>query len=261
MKDKTGHGVEELKEKIFELSIKLKNKNQELEMITLSNKKLFNKLIHNLKNPIGTTYSFSEIISGNLKTGNSERLVKYIDIIYNSSKHSIELLNSFAYYLKFQSTKYNSDDFKNVDCIQLVQGCIERVSPIALINNIKIEKKFKINKSILKLQETAIKLAIEAVLNNAVRYTKPYGKITIEVSKKSSTIEISISDNGIGISQSDLPHIFEEFYVVNTYSCDKKKCIGLGLTIATNILKNNNGKINVTSSLGKGSRFIISLPK
>ena len=65
----------------------------------------------------------------------------------------------------------------------------------------------------------------------------------------------------MGISEKDIPAIFNEFYVVNTYSNDKVKCIGLGLPIANKIVKKHQGKIIVESELEKGSVFTIIIPK
>ncbi|MBL4939688.1 MAG: sensor histidine kinase, partial [Lutibacter sp.] len=75
------------------------------------------------------------------------------------------------------------------------------------------------------------------------------------------TINTCITDEGIGISETDLPNIFKEFYVVNTYSEDKQKCIGLGLTIANVVIQHHNGKITVTSEINKGTNVEMTLPK
>jgi signal transduction histidine kinase len=74
-------------------------------------------------------------------------------------------------------------------------------------------------------------------------------------------VETTITDQGIGISEADLPHIFEEFYVVNTYSEDKQKCIGLGLAIAKKIMELHKGNIDVNSIFEKASSFKLILPK
>ena len=117
------------------------------------------------------------------------------------------------------------------------------------------------NDVFLTVDGAEITQALRAILNNAMRYSNDSSTITITVTELKDTVETTITDQGIGISETDLPNIFEEFYVVNTYSADKQKCVGLGLAIARRIVELHNGKISAKSTLEKGSSFKIRFPK
>ena len=97
------------------------------------------------------------------------------------------------------------------------------------------------------------------LIDNAIRYTPSTGTIDVSVhSSNQQTVSISIKDTGMGISAKDLPHIFERFY-----RCDPSRAetgTGLGLSLALAIARAHGGDIDVSSQVGKGSTFTITLP-
>ena len=100
------------------------------------------------------------------------------------------------------------------------------------------------------------------LLGNAIKYSPNKSKIQIKAHKDhNSMVVIKVIDNGIGISQIDLPHIFERFYRAD-HSRNKSKVdgYGLGLSLAESIVKTHNGKITVKSTVGEGSVFTVLLP-
>jgi signal transduction histidine kinase len=99
------------------------------------------------------------------------------------------------------------------------------------------------------------------VLINAINYTLEGGKVAIFLEQSDRLGVIWIEDNGIGIAEADLPHIFDRFYRAHSDRSRKTGGTGLGLAIAIAIAKSHQGSIQVESKLGKGSIFTISLPK
>lgn len=103
-------------------------------------------------------------------------------------------------------------------------------------------------------------LAFSNLLVNAIHYTPSGGEIRISTVRDSGGVVIRVSDNGIGISAEDLPHIFERFYRVDAARGTHSGGFGLGLTITKTILDRHAGAIDVQSQLGEGSEFCIHLP-
>ena len=110
----------------------------------------------------------------------------------------------------------------------------------------------------IEADEVMIKQLLGILLENAVKYTISDKKITRKAKKTSEIIKLSITDNGIGIKESDLPHIFDRFWRAETSR--HQKGLGLGLSLAKTIVNLHNGKIEVQSKVGKGSTFEITLP-
>jgi len=106
-----------------------------------------------------------------------------------------------------------------------------------------------------KLHQVMINL-----LNNAISYTPEGGSITVEAGQVPEGVEVSVSDNGIGIPPDDLPRIFERFYRVDKGRSRELGGTGLGLSIVKHIVEAHNGHVRVESKPGKGSRFTFFLP-
>ena len=98
-------------------------------------------------------------------------------------------------------------------------------------------------------------------LDNAVKYSDKKGKIKVGIKSKKKCAEIIISDNGRGIPEKDLPHIFDRFYRVDRARCKNDVCgYGLGLSVAKKIIDLHQGSISVESEINKGTTFTIKLP-
>lgn len=109
--------------------------------------------------------------------------------------------------------------------------------------------KYRINQALINL------------VDNAIKYTPEKGRIKIGSQDKGEFVEITVTDNGIGIPKDDLPRIFERFYTVNKARSREVGGTGLGLSIVKHIVEAHGGKVYVESELGKGSRFSFTLKK
>ena len=100
------------------------------------------------------------------------------------------------------------------------------------------------------------------LIQNAIRYTPQSGEVCVRCHElnENGFFQVSVSDTGIGISQEDLPHIFEDFYRAENAAIMEKSGTGLGLAIVKNIVEANGGDIRVESQIGKGSQFFVTLP-
>ena len=107
---------------------------------------------------------------------------------------------------------------------------------------------------------TYLASALLNLIANAFIYTPPGGEVLVRTTTRDDHAEISVKDNGIGISTTDLPHIFERFFRSNLAVSNHQQGTGLGLSIVEKIVKSHRGHIEVESELGKGSTFRVCLP-
>ena len=136
----------------------------------------------------------------------------------------------------------------------------------------QLNRQIKDKKLIVKVESDPIQIygdarglhqLITIVLDNAVKYVKPKGKLSLILTQKNKQLVLIIKDNGIGIPASDLPHIFERFYRSKNVGISKRKTkgYGLGLPLAKEIVELHNGSIEVQSSELKGTTVTVVLPR
>jgi two-component system phosphate regulon sensor histidine kinase PhoR len=103
-------------------------------------------------------------------------------------------------------------------------------------------------------------LLVTNLLDNAIRYTRPGGRIRVEVARVDDRVTLSVSDTGIGIPARDLPRIFERFYRVDRARSRETGGTGLGLAIVKHVAELHGGRVEASSELGRGSTFTVTLP-
>ena len=105
-----------------------------------------------------------------------------------------------------------------------------------------------------------LSLMIRNLVQNAVQYTRPGGRIDVRVAAEDGEAVLTISDSGIGIPARELRRIFERFYRVDRARSRETGGTGLGLSIVKHVAENQGGTIAVRSDLGQGSTFTVRLP-
>jgi two-component system sensor histidine kinase SenX3 len=105
-----------------------------------------------------------------------------------------------------------------------------------------------------------LSLLVRNLIDNAIRYTRPGGQIEVAVEPTDTTVELRVSDDGLGIPSRDLPRIFERFYRVDRARSRETGGTGLGLAIVKHVAENHGGTVSVESELGAGSTFTVRLP-
>lgn len=255
---KTTNYINELEDKVVDLSLQLKAEKNKLCAEQVENYERIRKLVHNLKNPIGVAYSFSEMIT-DAENLSSEKLEKYINVIKSSAKFSIDNLNAIANLNRLKSPNF-SLNIQKIHFSSFINGIIEKHDNEAVKKGISIVKTTDETDLNLNADPIELKEVFNAILGNAIRYSPNNSTIQVDFSSKDNGVEIKIKDQGIGISKENLPKIFDEFFVVNTYSDDTEKCIGLGLSTSKIIVEKHQGKINIYSVLDTGVEVSVFLP-
>ena len=126
--------------------------------------------------------------------------------------------------------------------------------------NISLNTSFPDENVIICGDSDAISRAVLNILNNAIKFSYEGKSIEMSLNKDNSNAIIKVKDYGIGISEEDLPHLFEEFYRSKDMAAKSVSGTGLGLTITKHIIDAHKGQIIVNSTPGNGSEFIIKFP-
>lgn len=112
---------------------------------------------------------------------------------------------------------------------------------------------------LLSIDQDTLERAISNIVQNAIKYTQT-GTITIDLKEKNQKVIITISDTGVGISEKDLPYVFDRFYKVE-HSRNANSGSGLGLPIAKMLVREHRGKTHIESKVNSGTIVTITIPK
>ncbi len=210
---------------------------------------------HELKSPLTSINGYAELIATGL--AKDDDIKKFGQIINEEGNRLLNIIDDILKLSKLDEE--NLQEGKTIVNIKnVVDQSINRFKRISEMKNIKVENKVcDIN---IKTHESLFTDLVTNIYENAIKYNKTNGQITIKCEKNKKNIKLIIEDRGIGIKKEDLPRIFERFYVADKQRTRTLKSTGLGLSIVKHICDYLNYDIKVESKYGYGSKFIISIP-
>jgi signal transduction histidine kinase len=212
---------------------------------------------HELRTPLASLKTSTEVALRNKKMKVNEARKALESNLEDAA--SLQLLSDRLLSLA-QYQKSGSDlMFETVKIGDVIKSVYKKIAPIAKKKNIKI--KTDIRQDSLKADRMGLEKMITTIVDNAVKFTPPGGRVEIVSKNEGRRVVIRISDTGIGIDKKYIPHIFNRFYRVDpSRSKVETPGFGLGLPIARRIAELHNGSIEAVSCKGKGSVFTIKLP-
>lgn len=213
---------------------------------------------HELKTPLTSIKGFIET----LKSGavEDEKLRdKFLNIIDEETYRLNNLIEDLLILTDIENSK-NKIKHEMINPNTSINEVIEFLTELAVEKNITIVDKVNGNLPVIYGNRGWFKQMLINLIDNAIKYTKPNGKIKITAYNVSDQLIISIKDNGIGIEKEYLDRLFERFFRVDKARSKKVAGTGLGLAIVKHIVIQFNGDIKVKSEIGKGTEFKIILP-
>jgi signal transduction histidine kinase len=151
------------------------------------------------------------------------------------------------------------EHFQPISIPSIIIKAIDSVQPHATRKNIEILTTIADPLSLVNGEEVTLTESLVNICTNGIKFSHMGSKIHITAEEKDNYVVISISDTGIGISEEDMPYIFDDFYSGRSNQV-KEKGSGIGLAISRRIIEIHDGTITVDSEIGKGSTFNIRLP-
>lgn len=212
---------------------------------------------HELRTPLAVVLSNAQV--GLLVPLEPDQQRNHLEQIVEATK-SMSTLVSNLLLLARHSGRVAPESLKDVDLTSLLHELAEFYSTQATAKQLKLKSDLPQQSVELEAEPDLLRQAVGNLLINACKYTPSGGTVQLRLFTQSHWAVIQVSDSGIGISQTDLPHIFERFYRVDTKQSRQAGGFGLGLAIAKQLIEAHGGQISVTSVVGQGSTFQIELP-
>jgi len=237
----------------------LKQSENELLQLNFDKDRFMSILGHDLKGPLYTTLEISELLAANIQEYEKSELETILAEMSQSMRITYNLLDDIVTWSKAQSGKVPFNPQK----LHIAESCeqvMELLGPKAKAKNITVELHAGDMLTVLA-DIDMLKTVLRNLLSNAIKFTNEGGKILIMVEDKVDQTSLSVSDNGIGISQKNLDKLFNitEFYT--TKGTAKERGTGLGLMLCKEFVEKHGGTISVESQEGKGSTFRFNIPK
>ena len=242
------------------LKIKLEQAEaQRLKELDDFKSRLYTNLTHEFRTPLTVILGMTD----QLKSNPNKHLKQATRLIESNGKNLLLLINQLLDLSKLENQSFQLHN-KSGNLVTYLRYIIESFQTFSNSKNLSLRFYSVPEKLEMDFDPEQIKQLMTNLISNAVKFTPSGGEIKIRLSKDDATQPkmalIAVIDNGVGISEKDLPHIFDRFYQVESADRHKEAGTGIGLAHTRELVKLMGGNILAKSEAGKGSEFLIQLP-
>ncbi|TXT56384.1 MAG: Signal transduction histidine kinase [Promethearchaeota archaeon] len=240
----------------------IKEENKKLKKLDEMRREFVNRASHELKTPLTSVHGAIQLLDKFYKKEFSEKSEDLLELAYRGTKRLKSLIYSLLDVSRLEADKFNLEK-EEADLVKIINDCIEDLEYLIEDRKMNIEFDYE-DKIYLMIDKIRIEQVIINLISNAVKNTPINGYIKIKVEKEDTAVQLSVKDNGIGLTEEEMKVLFKKFNKIERY--DKNMEIssegtGLGLYISKEIVESHGGKIWARSEgRYKGSVFFVKLP-
>jgi PAS domain S-box-containing protein len=231
----------------------IQEQNTELTKLNNDKDRFLSILAHDLKSPFGSILGFIDLLANNFKAYDASEIEDIIYTIQKSAHRTFNLLEDLLQWINARSGKLTSVP-QNINFHDICDEIITGLEPLANDKNIKIiqQASEEVN---LFTDKNILKTVLRNLVYNAIKFTERDGLIIISVKPGHHFVTIIVTDNGIGIEQTDLVKLFDNLHRLSTPGTENEPGTGLGLLLCKELVEKSGGRIWAESEPGKGSKF------
>lgn len=214
---------------------------------------------HELRTPMNAVIGFAQVLLRQRTSNLTPAQADMIERILNNGKNLLALINDILDLSKIEAGRLELKP-EEFDLTKLIATTIAELRPLAEQKQLPLQFGIELLNPIITNDSTRVRQILVNLLSNAIKFTDR-GNVKITVSETATQVLISVQDTGVGIAESELEHIFEEFRQVDQTTTRQHGGTGLGLAITRSLVNMMKGSISVESKLGIGSTFYVYLPR
>ncbi|SHH02177.1 Signal transduction histidine kinase [Anaerosphaera aminiphila DSM 21120] len=227
---------------------------QELGSIETLKNDFVSNVSHEIRTPLAIIKNYTSL----LRKGDSpvDTQVQYMDTIVKATDNLTSLVSNILRLNKLDSQEIVSA-VESYDLCRQLSDCVLGFESLLEEKNIDFEADIE-DCAIIKADREMLEIVWNNLLSNAIKYTEVGGKISLSQISGDNSITVSVSDTGCGMNSETIKRIFDKFYQADTSHSGEGN--GLGLALAYRIVEKLEGSLTVTSEVGKGSKFTVTIP-
>jgi len=243
-----------------EEKIEIEEKRKQLEELNATKDKFFSIIAHDLKNPFNTVIGLSELLLYRYESYDEEKIKEFIGQIHQFSSNAYNLLDNLLQWARSQTGRIKVNP-EIVNIKELVDENFNLLKNKAYEKDIKL--KSEVDENIYSFADkNMINTVIRNLISNAIKFTPENGMVKVSAADYNNYYsKIEVEDNGIGISEEDIPKLFELTTNYTTEGTNEEKGTGLGLILCKEFVEKNEGKIWIEPKKTSGTIFKFTLPK
>jgi len=230
----------------------------ELQTASRHKSEFLANMSHELRTPLNAILGFSQVLRQRLFGEVNEKQEEYLDDILSSGNHLLSLINDVLDLSKVEAGQVELEIASFVLNDALEHGVV-MVRERAANNGVQLALELAPDVGAVQADERRLRQVVFNLLSNAVKFTPEGGKVVVATERAGGDVHVSVTDTGPGIPEEDRERIFEEFQQTDVGS-KQGEGTGLGLALSRRLVELHGGRIWVESALGRGSRFVFSLP-
>ncbi len=220
---------------------------------------LYEMLAHGLKGPIGNIKVLMDALTSDPDLFDEEISHKLLSNVRNSADSMNEMIDSFLFWSRIRKNELDFNPIR-INVKNLILENINLLKGTAIEKNIELQ--FDISNDVIAFaDEVMITTVIRNLIYNAIKFTNRGGQVHAIVRADGDLIKITIKDTGVGISADNIKKIFNPEVRISTKGTENETGLGMGLLLCKDYAEKNGGKLSVESEVGKGSKFMLSIPR
>ncbi|RJP63985.1 MAG: PAS domain S-box protein [Ignavibacteriales bacterium] len=236
----------------------LKESETTLRELNATKDKFFSIIAHDLRSPFHALLGFSQILTTDYHSLSENDRISFIRNISDLVRNTYKLVENLLEWSRIQTGKM---EFKP----ELFNLVLEFYQSLGLLKQLALNKNLEFSYSIdqsykIFADKNMLLTIIRNIVSNSIKFTKPGGKITLDVQSDEDHFIFSVTDNGVGIKQENLSRLFSLDNNLSTKGTNNEIGTGLGLILCKEMIEKHNGKIWVESTEGKGTTFYFTIP-
>ncbi|GAA6617053.1 sensor histidine kinase [Scytonema sp. NUACC26] len=238
---------------------KIQIQNLKLQEVSLFKSQMLAVISHELRTPMNIILGFSQLLLRRYYHLLPPELREMVEKIVQSGKHLLKLIEDILDFCKLETSKLELN-LQEVNFVELVTRIVEELKPLAERKNLTLILHSELKNPNIINDRDRLQQAVTNLITNAIKFTET-GGVFVEIQQvKGDRLVLMVKDTGIGIPESEVAHIFTEFWQVDKSTTRKQGGVGLGLAIVDKLVRLMKGTITVESKLGEGSTFRVELP-